>query len=78
MTPLVEYMDRKGFDYRIMFLSDHKTLTETRGHDADPVPFMIYDSTKDTVCGKEFNEKNGESGISVEKGIMLLDMLFRR
>lgn len=78
MTPLVEYMNDKGFDYRIMFLSDHKTLTESRGHDADPVPFMLYDSTEAVGGCDCFNEKNGENGISVEKGIMLLDMLFRR
>ncbi len=78
MTPLVEYMNDKGLDYRIMFLSDHKTLTESRGHDADPVPFMLYDSTEAVGGCDCFNEKNGENGISVEKGIMLLDMLFRR
>ena len=78
LSPLMSYLNEKAIDYRIMFLSDHKTLTETRGHDADPVPFLLYDSTEERDSGCCFTEKYGEIGPFVEKGIMLLDMLFRR
>lgn len=60
--PLLEEFARHGWDYRILMLSDHKTLTSTRGHDADPVPFLLYDSTVDTGCGLSYCEKDGEKG----------------
>jgi 2,3-bisphosphoglycerate-independent phosphoglycerate mutase len=74
LNPLMEKL--KGTDYRIIVLSDHKTLTSTRGHDGDPVPFVIYDSTKDTDTGASFSEKFGESGVTVDAGVKLMDMLF--
>jgi 2,3-bisphosphoglycerate-independent phosphoglycerate mutase len=60
--PLVEEFARRGWDYRILMLSDHKTLTSTRGHDGDPVPFLLYDSTVDTGCGLSYCEENGAKG----------------
>ena len=38
----------KQFDeYRIMVLPDHPTPVELRTHTSDPVPFIIYDNTKE-------------------------------
>lgn len=77
-TPLMKFLEEKKYDYRLLFLSDHKTLTATRGHDGDPVPYLLYDSTENTHSGASYTEKHGESGPYIEKGIMLLDKLFRR
>ena len=38
-------------DYRILLLSDHKTLNATRGHAPGPVPYLLYDSRRDTHGG---------------------------
>lgn len=62
MKPLVEAFDARGWAYRILLLSDHKTLTSTRGHDGDPVPFLLYDSTVDTGLGLSYSERNGLKG----------------
>lgn len=62
LKPLTEAFAARGWDYRILFLSDHKTLTSTRGHDGDPVPFLLYDSTVDTGLGLPFSEANGLKG----------------
>ena len=62
MAPLVKAFGEKGWDYRILFLSDHKTLTSTRGHDGEPVPFLLYDSTADTQCGLTYCEADGAKG----------------
>lgn len=51
--PLVSRLEAAGLDYRVLLLSDHKTLTATRGHGADPVPFLLYDSRRDTGRGPE-------------------------
>lgn len=76
VEPLTSALDRDGVDYRILILSDHKTLTATRGHDGDPVPFLIYDSTKKTGSGFSYTEKNGLKGPMVEAGTALMGMLF--
>ncbi|NCC66692.1 MAG: hypothetical protein EOM14_00670 [Clostridia bacterium] len=75
-APLLAGLIKQGFDYRILFLSDHKTLTSTRGHDGDPVPFMIYDSRRDTGGGLRYTEADGLKGICVEAGTALMPMLF--
>lgn len=76
--PLCTEMDRRGWDYRILFLSDHKTLTSTRGHDGDPVPYMLYDSRVSSGCGLPYTEKSGEAGPSVNSGVALMSMLFEK
>jgi len=78
LRPLCRTMDEKGWDYRILFLSDHKTLTSTRGHDGDPVPYMIYDSRRDSKCGLSYTEEDGLKGPYVNSGVSLMSMLFER
>ncbi|MDO4743443.1 MAG: cofactor-independent phosphoglycerate mutase [bacterium] len=36
----------KCFDYKILILPDHPTPISIRTHTSDPVPYMIFDSTK--------------------------------
>lgn len=60
--PLCQQMTKRGWEYRILILSDHKTLTSTRGHDGEPVPFILYDSRVDTGLGLAYCEENGEKG----------------
>ena len=65
-------------DFRLLLLSDHKTLTSTRGHDGDPVPYLLYDSTAPTGRGGTYDEAAGERGPFLERGDVLLDLLFDR
>ena len=76
MKPLLERLEAAGEDYRVLLLSDHKTLTATRGHDGDPVPYLIYDSRRDTDRGGAYDEENGERGPHLPCGDRLLGMLF--
>ncbi|MDD6189582.1 MAG: 2,3-bisphosphoglycerate-independent phosphoglycerate mutase [Clostridiales bacterium] len=75
VAPIIEGM--AGEDFRMLVISDHKTLTSTRGHDADPVPFIIYDS-RELVPGSglAYTEANGLKGMMVPEGTALLGMLF--
>lgn len=75
--PLTEFLAQEKIDYRLLVLSDHKTLMATRGHDGDPVPFFLYDSAKQEGSGLSYTEKNGLMGPFVEAGTMLLDLLFK-
>ena len=74
--PLVRRMDEADMDYRILLLSDHKTLTSTRGHDGDPVPYLIFDSRIDTGRGGAYNEPEGLKGPMELHGHRLLRKLF--
>ena len=75
---IVDGLDASGEDYRILFLSDHKTLMSNRAHDGDPVPYMIYDSRTDTKADLPSDEKSGEQGEFLEDGMKLLDILFEK
>lgn len=76
IAPVVQGMEQSGEDYRMLILSDHKTLTSTRGHDSDPVPFLLYDSRRDGGCGLGYTEKNGLTGPMLEAGTALMGLLF--
>ena len=76
VSPLLERLEAAGLDHRVLLLSDHKTFTATRGHGADPVPFLLYDSRRDSGRGGVYDEPAGEAGPFVENGCGLLDMLF--
>jgi 2,3-bisphosphoglycerate-independent phosphoglycerate mutase len=78
LAPLFRQLDTEGMEYRVLLLSDHKTLTATRGHDGDPVPFLIYDSRRDTGFGGVYDEPTGMSGPEVSAGCELLSDLFEQ
>ena len=78
VAPLAERLEKAGLDHRILLLSDHKTLIATRGHFGGPVPFLLYDSRRDTRNGGVYTEKAGEAGPFVENGDQLLSILFEQ
>lgn len=75
IAPILAGME--GEDFRMLILSDHKTLSSTRGHDAQPVPFIIYDSRERVPgSGLSYTEKNGLTGPMIPQGTALMGMLF--
>lgn len=76
IEPLCVGLREMGEDYRVLILSDHKTLTSTRGHDGDPVPYILYDSRKSVGSGLSYTEKNAENGPLMEAGTGLMAALF--
>ncbi|PKM74203.1 MAG: phosphoglycerate mutase [Firmicutes bacterium HGW-Firmicutes-16] len=76
VEPLCESLKAKGEAFRMLILSDHKTLTSNRQHDGDPVPYIIYDSSKDTQVGLSYSEANGLRGAFLSAGIELMPTLF--
>ena len=78
IAPLAQALDKENFDYRLLYLADHKTLTSTRGHDGEPVPFLIYDSRIDTKCNLPYNEESGKAGPFVNTGLKLMNLLFEQ
>ena len=77
MRPIVEHLRSTGEDFRLLFLSDHKTLSSNRAHDAQPVPFLLYDSRENSGLSLCFNEKDALStNLFPENGYDLMGMLF--
>jgi len=68
-------LEKRGMDYKMLILPDHPTPISTKTHASDPVPYVIFDSTKtDNGSGKVYTEKNGEStGIYIELGYTLME-----
>ncbi len=76
-APLLEQMKKAGIEeYRLLMLSDHKTLTATRGHDGDPVPYLLYDSRRNSGFGGTYDEDTGMNGRTLDAGVDLMGMLF--
>jgi len=72
----------KQFDeYRIMVLPDHATPIELRTHSSEPVPFIIYDSTK-IRHGQQrpYDEQIGrqKDALTVKEGYTLMDYFLKR
>ncbi|MGE4353176.1 MAG: cofactor-independent phosphoglycerate mutase [Oscillospiraceae bacterium] len=76
VTPLIRKLYDGGEDFRMLILSDHKTLMRDGAHDGDPVPFIIYDSREDRHTGLSYTEADGLRGEMIEKGSMLMRELF--
>ncbi len=70
-----EGLDKAGEDYRMLIMPDHPTPICKRTHTSNPIPYLIYDSTKTDIkkCQK-YNEKEAKaSGILYAEGYKLMD-----
>jgi len=76
--PIKEALNRYGFDYKMMILPDHYTPISVRTHTPEPVPFMIYDSSKKADNKLEkFNEFSAEkTGLYFKDGCKLANYFF--
>ena len=77
-APLLEGLRARGEDFRVLILSDHKTLMTSGAHGGDPVPFIIYDSRTEAGSGLAYTEANGLLGPMVDEGIDLMPLLFEQ
>ena len=76
VEPLVEQMNASGEEYRILILPDHPTPIRIRTHSNGPIPYLLYDSTKQLGSNAAYNETVGNiSGIMREDGYQLIDIL---
>lgn len=75
VKPILEALDSRGEEYRIMILPDHPTPLCLRTHTSEPVPFLIYqNSAKKTDRGQVYDEiKAQESGLRFDEGHRLMD-----
>ena len=69
--------EKAGEDYRMLILPDHPTPVEARTHTQEPVPSLLYDSTKAQNGMEKYQENTADkSGILWNDGYRLIDHLF--
>ncbi|MEG1847695.1 MAG: cofactor-independent phosphoglycerate mutase [Lachnospiraceae bacterium] len=79
VKPLTETLQAQGVAYRLLLLPDHPTPICVRTHTSNPVPYLLYDSTRLESHTWNYNEKEClESGNDIAKGDTILAYLFSR
>lgn len=74
-----EQMDRSEEAYRLLVLPDHPTPIRVRTHTSDPVPYLLYDSTRIKVETWNYNEEEARlSGNDIAKGHEMMEYLFSK
>ncbi len=72
---VVKELENKKIDFRMLIMPDHPTPIRCRTHTSNPVPYLLYDSTKKQE-GCPYNEKEAKkSGIFIEEGFRLMEKL---
>lgn len=73
---VVSGLEEAGEDFRLLILPDHPTPICVRTHTKEPVPYLLYDSTKAVEGQETYNEKKAKiSGIMWADGYRLMEYL---
>lgn len=77
---LVEGLNKAKEPFRMLICPDHPTPICIRTHSGEPIPYMIYDSTKNLGNGaKRYDEENAEStGAYLDEGYLLMKKLLNK
>jgi len=74
---VTQQMDASGEDYRLLVLPDHPTPIRVRTHTADPVPYLLYDSTDLKREDWTYCEREAKAcGNDIAEGHKMMEHLF--
>ncbi len=74
IKPVFDDLKESGEDFRMLILPDHPTPIKARTHTAEPIPYMLYDSTKNKVSDLKYCERDAEkSGNTFDEGYKLMN-----
>jgi len=72
-------MEEAGEDFRMLVLPDHPTPIRIRTHTSDPVPYLLYDSTRQQKKRARFTEEEARLADNFEpNGFSLLEKLIAK
>lgn len=78
VKPVFEALSASGEDFRMLVLPDHPTPIRVRTHTADPVPYMLYDSTDVKEGTYDYCEKDAKkTGIYFGEGYKLMEYFLK-
>ena len=76
LAPVKQAMEQAGEDHRILLLPDHPNLLRLRTHTGDPVPYVLYDSTRERRSMAHYSETEAKAaGIFEPQGCRLMARL---
>ena len=79
IAPIRKAMEEAGEDYRMLVLPDHPTPLRIRTHSAEPVPYVLYDSTRERRSSRRYTEAEAmAAGIFEPQGYKLLEKLLQK
>ena len=79
ISPIKAAMEEAGEDFRMLVLPDHPTPLRIRTHSAEPVPYVLYDSTCQRKTAQRYTEAEAmASGIFEPQGYKLLEKLLQK
>lgn len=77
VAPLLAGLRASGENFRMLILSDHKTLMSDQTHNGEPVPYILYDSREQAPgSGLPYDENSAEGGVFLDDGAGLMSLLF--
>ena len=77
--PVKKAMEDAGEDFRMLVLPDHPTPLRIRTHSPDPVPYVLYDSTKQRKSIARFTEADARAtGIFEPQGCRLMEQFLKK
>jgi 2,3-bisphosphoglycerate-independent phosphoglycerate mutase len=72
--PILDALEDRGDDWRVLYLPDHYTAVGTRKHDPTPVPFAICGKRVNALLKKPFHERHAaESDLHIAYGHELME-----
>lgn len=73
---VVEELEKAQEPFRLLLMPDHPTPIKLRTHTAQPVPYLLYDSTMERKAVGTYNEKEAAmTGIVEKEGYLLINKL---
>ena len=79
IAPIKAAMEEAHEDFRMLVLPDHPNPLRYRTHTGDPVPYVLYDSTRQRKAVAHYNEKEAAATGNYEPiGHNLLNRLIRK
>ena len=79
IAPIKEAMEAAGEDFRMLVLPDHPTPLRIRTHASDPVPYVLYDSTRQQKKAARYTEAEARAtGIFEPQGCRLMEKFLKK
>lgn len=78
LAPVWKAVKEAGEECRILVLPDHPNLLRLRTHTGDPVPYVLYDSTRERKIAAHYSETEAKAtGIFEPQGFKLMERFLK-
>ena len=79
IAPIKQAMEQAGENFRMLILPDHPTPIRVRTHTAEPVPYVLYDSTRQRRAIARYTEAEAAAtGIYEPDGYKLMERFLKK